>query len=81
MLPGPFKHQGKGTLWKRSPQDTQIPQVDQHLVFGIQRVEVRGRVVAPEYLDHDAIEDADRRHASLIRLRQAWEGPLSVDIL
>ncbi len=43
---------------------------NQRFVLGVQRMEVRRRMIMPKHLNHDAIKDADRRHKSKSPTRQ-----------
>lgn len=62
MLSCPFPNKRYGMTRKRTAQHVQIPQVKDGLMLSIQSMEMRGIVIPPEHLNHNTIEDADRRH-------------------
>jgi len=55
MFLRPFKNQGEGSPGHLTFQDVQGPDVDQHFVLGVESVEVRWSVTAPEHLDQDSV--------------------------
>lgn len=62
MLSGPFPNKRHGMTGERTAQYAQIPQVKDSLMLSIQSMEMRWVVIPPEHLNHNTIEDADRRH-------------------
>ena len=60
MFLRPFEHQRQRTPSQLTLDDVQRPDVDQRFVFRVQRMEMRGRMILPEYLmNQDAVEGAD----------------------
>ena len=62
MLVSPFQHQRESSPRQAALDYVERADVDQRLMFGVERVEMRRRVVAPEDLDQNSIEGANRRH-------------------
>ena len=61
MLRGPLEHQRECAARKRSAKHTQVPQIDQCFMFRIKRVEMRGRVIFREHLNHHSIKNTNGR--------------------
>lgn len=58
----PFLNKRHRVAGERSAQYRQISQVEDGFMFTVKRMEVRRIMIPPEHLNHDTIEDADRRH-------------------
>jgi hypothetical protein len=68
MLGCPFKNQNQRPLRQSSFQNFEGPNVDQHFIFALKRMEVRRSMILPEHLDCDAVEERDRRHRNRMSL-------------
>jgi len=66
MFLRPFKNQGEGSPGHLAFQDVQGPDVDRHFVLGVESMEVRWSMIAPEHLDQDSVEGADGRHSAAV---------------
>ena len=62
MFLRPFENQGEGSPGHFAFQDVERPDVNQNFMLGIECVEMRWSVIAPEHLDQDSVERADGRH-------------------
>lgn len=62
MFHRPFNSQGKRPARQAAACHFKRPGVDQGLVFGVKRMETLRSVIAPEHLDDDTEELADRGH-------------------
>ena len=62
MLGRPFQDKRHSMTGERPAQYAEISQVEDRFVFSVESMEVRRIMIPPEHLNHDTIEDADRRH-------------------
>ena len=67
MIVGPFKGEAQCPLGQATTDDLQSTDVDQRFVLGIKCMEMRRRMFAPEHLDDDAEELADREREAEMR--------------
>ena len=58
----PFQDKRHGMTGERPAQHRQISQIEDGFMFSVECMEVRRIMIPPEHLNHDTIEDADRRH-------------------
>ena len=55
MFLRPFENQGEGSPGHFAFQDVERPDVNQNFMLGIECVEMRWNVIAPEHLDQDSV--------------------------
>jgi hypothetical protein len=65
VLGSPFQHQRERSPRQAALDHVERANVDQRLMLGVERMEMRRPVVAPEDLDQDAVEGADRGNATI----------------
>ncbi len=62
MVGGPLQNQRHRVTGERPSQHRQVSQIEDGFMFSVERMEVRRIMIPPEHLNHDTIEDTDRRH-------------------
>src|SRR5215813_9078415 len=76
MFARPLQYQSRCPLGQRAADDTTVSQFDQCFMLRVQSMEVRRAMIPSKHLNHNAIENADRRHKvhkqeSLFRILRA----------
>src|SRR5262245_44245646 len=65
MFARPLQYQRRCPLRQRAADDTTVSQFDQCFMLRVQSMEVRRAMIPSKHLNHNAIENADRRHKGL----------------
>src|SRR5262245_57482795 len=62
MFARPLQYQRRRPLGQRAADDMTVSQFDQCFMLRVQSMEVRRAMIPSKHLNHNAIENADRRH-------------------